>query len=148
VTRTLRPAIDSSVSSVLGWRLRATLSTTDGYTASQAAYRGQVPRSRRHRPDEPVVQSVTSAPANIADEQAGRIRRYLVTMGIRTACFIGAVLTATAGAPWWVWGSLAVLAVVLPYIAVVMVNAVAPRGAGPGSAPVTPRGDGPTQIGR
>jgi hypothetical protein len=58
------------------------------------------------------------------------------------------VPAATAGAPWWVWGSLAVLAVVLPYIAVVMVNAVAPRGAGPGSAPVTPRGDGPTQIGR
>jgi fatty acid desaturase len=94
------------------------------------------------------VQSVTSAPANLADEQAGRIRRYLVTMGIRTACFIGSVLTATAGAPWWVWGSLAVLAVVLPYIAVVMVNAVAPRMPGGSAAPVTPRGDGPDQIGR
>jgi len=107
-----------------------------------------VPRSRRHHPDEPVVQSVTSAPANLADEQAGRIRRYLVTMGVRTVCFIGSVLTATAGAPWWVWGSLAVLAVVLPYIAVVMVNAVAPRAPGSGAAPVTPRGDGPGQIGR
>jgi fatty acid desaturase len=91
---------------------------------------------------------VTSAPANLADEQSGRIRRYLITMGIRTACFIGAVLTATAGAPWWVWGSLAVLAVVLPYIAVVMVNAVAPRMPGGAAAPVTPRGDGPDQIER
>ena len=91
---------------------------------------------------------MTSAPANIADEQAGRIRRYLFTMGVRTVCFIACVLTATAGAPWWVWGTLALLAVLLPYVAVVMVNAVAPRGVGRGSAPVTPRGDGPTQIGR
>ncbi|MGA8978737.1 MAG: DUF3099 domain-containing protein [Pedococcus sp.] len=105
-------------------------------------------RSRRHHPEEPVVQSVTSAPANLADEQSGRIKRYLFTMGIRTVCFIGAVLTATSGAPWWVWGTLAMLAVVLPYVAVVMVNAVAPRGAGRGSAPVTPRGDGPARLGR
>jgi fatty acid desaturase len=107
-----------------------------------------VHRSRRHHRDEPVVQSVTTAPASIAEEQASRIKRYLFTMGIRTVCFIGAVLTATAGAPWWLWGTLALLAVVLPYVAVVMVNAVAPRGTGRGSAPVTPRGDSPHQLGR
>lgn len=107
-----------------------------------------MPRPRRHHPDEPVVQSVTSAPSNLAEEQAGRIRRYLITMAVRTVCFIGSVLTATAGAPWWVWGSLALAAVVLPYIAVVMVNAVAPRAPGTGAAPVTPRSDGPEQIGR
>ncbi len=90
---------------------------------------------------------MTSAPANLADEQSGRIKRYLFTMGVRTACFIGAVVTATAGSPWWVWGTLALLAVLLPYVAVVMVNAVTPRGVGRGSAPVTPRGDGPHQIG-
>lgn len=93
------------------------------------------------------MQSVTSVPESLADEQAGRIRRYLVTMGVRTACFILAVVTATNGAPWWVWGSLAVAAILLPYIAVVLANAVRPRTPG-SSAPVTPRGDGPHQLGR
>ncbi len=92
------------------------------------------------------MQSVTSAPESLADEQAHRIKRYLLTMGVRTVCFISAVVTASMRAPWWVWGTLAVLALVLPYIAVVMANAVSPRP--PGDAPpVTPRGDGPPQIG-
>jgi hypothetical protein len=68
-------------------------------------------------------------------------------MGIRTACFLGAVLTATMGAPWWVWGTFAVLAVLLPYVAVVMVNAVRPRRTTSGR-PVTPRADTPHQLGR
>lgn len=106
-----------------------------------------MPRAHRHHPDEPVVQSVTSVPESLAEEQSGRIRRYLITMGIRTACFIGAAVTATQGGPWWLWGSLAVAAIVLPYVAVVLANAVQPRRPG-SSAPVTPRGDGPDQIGR
>ncbi|WP_344133328.1 DUF3099 domain-containing protein [Pedococcus bigeumensis] len=106
-----------------------------------------MPRPRRHHPEEPVVQSVTSVPESLADEQAGRIRRYLVTMGIRTACFVLAAVTATKGAPWWLWGSFAVAAILLPYVAVVLANAVRPRLPG-SSAPVTPRGDGPDQIGR
>ena len=44
------------------------------------------PTTMRH--DGPVVQSVTSAPESLADEQAARIRRYLFTMGIRTTCFV------------------------------------------------------------
>ena len=64
-----------------------------------------------HRERHPVVQSVTTAPESLAEEQAARIRRYLVTMGVRTACFLLAALTATRGAPWWVWGSFSVLAV-------------------------------------
>lgn len=93
------------------------------------------------------MQSVTSVPESLAEEQTGRIRRYLITMAIRTACFIGAVVAATQGAPWWAWGSLAVAAIVLPYIAVVMANAVRPRAPG-SSASVTPRGDGPERLGR
>jgi hypothetical protein len=124
----------------------ATLSTTHGYTASDGAYRGQVPHVHRHRHDEPVVQSVTSVPESLADEQSGRIRRYLITMAIRTLCFIGAVVTATQGAPWWLWGTFAVLAILLPYVAVVLANAVRPRPPG-SSAPVTPGTDGPDQIG-
>jgi hypothetical protein len=94
-----------------------------------------------------VVQSVTSAPESLAQEQAARIKRYLLTMGVRTVCFLLAALTGTNGAPGWVWGSFALLAVVLPYIAVVMANAVRPRNEG-SSAPVTPRDEGPDQIER
>jgi hypothetical protein len=94
-----------------------------------------------------VVQSVTTAPESLRDEQAARIRRYLVTMGIRTACFLLAALTATRGAPWWVWGSFAVFAVVLPYIAVVLANAVRPRLSG-GTRAVTPVIDPTRQIER
>lgn len=102
-------------------------------------------RHRRHRDSTP-VQSITSAPDSLADEQAHRIRRYLLTMLIRTVCFLGAAVTATQGMPWWVWGTLAVGAIVLPYIAVVMANAVDPRAPG-FAAPVTPRKDPPHQIG-
>ena len=101
----------------------------------------------RHRHDGPVVQSVTSVPESLAEEQAGRIRRYLITMGIRTVCFVLAAVTATKGAPWWVWGSFAIAAIVLPYVAVVLANAVRPRLPG-SSAAVTPHSDGPDQIGR
>ena len=100
----------------------------------------------RHK-DEPVaVQSVTSAPESLEQEQAHRIKRYLVTMGVRTVCFLGAVFTGTSGAPWWVWGSLAVAAVLLPYVAVVFANAVSPRAPG-SSMPVMPSTDVPRQIG-
>ena len=70
---------------------------------------------------------MTSAPESLERDQAHRIHRYLLTMGIRTACFIGAVIAGMLSAPTWVWGSMAVLALVLPYIAVVLANAVAPR---------------------
>ena len=96
---------------------------------------------------EPLVQSVTSAPQSLADEQAARIKRYLLTMGVRTVCFVLAALTGTRGAPWWVWGTFALLAVVLPYVAVVMANAVSPRETGR-SEPVTPTDEGSDQIER
>jgi hypothetical protein len=69
-------------------------------------------------PQQPVY-SVTGARRGASDDLAQRQRRYLVSMGIRTACFILAVLT-----PFPVrWGFIAA-AIVLPYIAVVMANAV------------------------
>jgi hypothetical protein len=103
-----------------------------------------------HRPHRAhkAVQSVTSAPESLAQEQAHRIKRYLVTMAVRTVCFVGAAVSASVGASAWVWGSLAVAAIVLPYIAVVLANAVRPRAPGE-SEPVWPGDDqGPTQIGR
>jgi hypothetical protein len=67
---------------------------------------------------EPEVHRITDAGVPLSVEQEGRVRRYLWSMGIRTACVVGAVL---APSPWrWV---LAVGAVVLPYVAVVMANA-------------------------
>lgn len=100
---------------------------------------------RSHHPGPP-VQSVTSAPQSLADEQASRIRRYLLTMAVRTVCFVGAAITGMRGAPAWVWGSMAIAAIVLPYIAVVMANAVRSRPTG-GSGPVIPSPDDrPEQI--
>ncbi|HEY6742149.1 MAG TPA: DUF3099 domain-containing protein [Lapillicoccus sp.] len=81
-------------------------------------------QSRRapSRPSPPPVQSVTSAPVSAADDQGHRVRRYLLTMGIRVVC--GALALFTEG---WVRWTFVALAVVLPYIAVVMANAVGPR---------------------
>jgi hypothetical protein len=85
----------------------------------------------RHGDDrERVVQSVTSAPISGADDQSQRVRRYLLTMGIRVVC--GALALFTEG---WLRWTFVTLAVVLPYIAVVMANAVGPR-SGEAVAPV------------
>jgi hypothetical protein len=100
----------------------------------------------RHGDDqERVVQSVTSAPASGSDDQAHRVKRYLLTMGIRVVC--GALALFTEG---WLRWTFVALAVVLPYIAVVMANAVGPRSgravtpvdhAGPAALPESRAGD-------
>jgi hypothetical protein len=62
------------------------------------------------------------------------MHRYLLSMGIRTACFVLAVV-ALGMLHWTVigWG-LVIAAVILPYIAVVVANATRPRGTtGPGA---------------
>lgn len=51
-----------------------------------------------------------------------RIRRYLITMGIRIACFVLAVVFEG-----WVRWVFVAGAAILPYIAVVLANAVGPR---------------------
>ncbi|HNQ07910.1 MAG TPA: DUF3099 domain-containing protein [Tetrasphaera sp.] len=68
------------------------------------------------------VPSVTTAPESLALEQESRIKHYLITMGIRTICFLAAVPLHG----WMRWTAVA-LAVLLPYIAVVLANAVKPR---------------------
>ena len=62
--------------------------------------------------------SISSAKYGHSDEIPGRMKKYLISMIIRTACFIGAIFTE--GALRWVLiaGSL-----ILPYIAVVVANA-------------------------
>jgi Protein of unknown function (DUF3099) len=62
---------------------------------------------------------ITTATTSRNEDIRARQRRYLVAMGIRTACFIGAIFVADG---WWRW-VLVLAAVLLPYVAVVMANA-------------------------
>ncbi len=66
------------------------------------------------------VVRITTAGSSRADDIARRQRRYVFSMGIRTVCFLSAVLVG----PGWLRWVLVVGAVVLPYVAVVMANAV------------------------
>ncbi|MEP7368384.1 MAG: DUF3099 domain-containing protein [Dermatophilaceae bacterium] len=79
-------------------------------------------RKRADRASEQVF-SVTGLPASLQQDQDERVRRYLISMGIRTICFILGVILL-AGLHWTIvgWGFV-VAAVILPYIAVVMANA-------------------------
>jgi Protein of unknown function (DUF3099) len=64
------------------------------------------------------VFTITDAQRALSVEQSGRTRRYLVSMGIRTACVLGAIVV-----PGWPRWLLIAGAVVLPYLAVVVANA-------------------------
>ncbi|MBM3688287.1 MAG: DUF3099 domain-containing protein [Actinobacteria bacterium] len=79
------------------------------------------------------VYSITGAPESLSDEQGPRTRRYLISMSIRTACVILAILVP--GWPRWVFLA---GAVVLPYLAVVAANAGRRRRTSPGPAPFLP----------
>jgi hypothetical protein len=78
--------------------------------------RGHVARRRQ-----PEAVRITNAPVSRKDELAHRQRRYVISMTIRTFCFIGAVV-----AHGWLRWVLVVAAFVLPYIAVVMANKADP----------------------
>jgi hypothetical protein len=100
--------------------------------------------------DADAVRITTAAASRQADISA-RQRRYVVSMGIRTLCFLAAI----AVGPGWLRWVLFAAAVVLPYVAVVMANAASSRrdefalmGAGP-SRPELDRGgdaDDPDDI--
>lgn len=68
------------------------------------------------------VYTVTNAPLPISEDIGHRQRRYLLSMGIRTVCFLGAVFATAAGAPVWIAGILVAGALILPYISVVVAN--------------------------
>lgn len=86
---------------------------------------------RRNRP--PVV-SITGARTSLADDVSARTRRYLISMTIRTVCFVGAVI-ASGPLRWF----LVACAILLPYIAVVMANAGRESGPSDGPEPVPPQ---------
>ena len=63
-----------------------------------------------------ITTATTSREADIARRQ----RRYVFSMSLRTVCFVGAILVG----PGWLRWVLVAGAVLLPYVAVVMANAV------------------------
>jgi len=74
--------------------------------------------SIRHR-DEPI--RITTAATSRADDIATRQKRYLLSMSIRSVCFVGAIVSFLLGIS-WLWPFLIAGALVLPYVAVVMAN--------------------------
>lgn len=65
---------------------------------------------------------ITTASTSRQEEISQRQRRYVLSMSLRTVCFIAAVLTEG-----WIRWVLVAGAVVLPYVAVVMANAASTR---------------------
>lgn len=68
------------------------------------------------RAETPTYQ-ITGARRSVREDVDYRTRRYLVSMGVRTVCFVLAV--ATDG---WVRWALIAAAIVLPYLSVVFAN--------------------------
>lgn len=88
---------------------------------SAPTYDGAMARDlRRHgaRHDDEAVRITTAAPSRDVDI-AARQRRYVVSMAIRTVCFVAAIAVGP-GVLRWV---LVAAALLLPYVAVVMANA-------------------------
>ena len=66
---------------------------------------------------------ITTAAASRDDDISARQRRYVISMGIRTVCFVAAVIVGHG----WVMWVLIVAALLLPYVAVVMANAASSK---------------------
>ena len=81
-----------------------------------------VSRLHHHSPE---VHTITGARPSHDEELSLRMRRYLISMSIRTLCFILAVVCSG-----WLRWTFAGLAIVLPYVAVVAANAGPRRRAG------------------
>jgi hypothetical protein len=72
--------------------------------------------SRRSGAREPVYQ-ITGARRGVREDVNSRTRRYLFSMGIRTVCFVLAVVASG-----WLRWVLIAAALVLPYLSVVFAN--------------------------
>lgn len=73
-------------------------------------------RLGRKAPQEPVYQ-ISGARRGVRDDVNSRTRRYLISMGVRSVCFVLAVVTHG-----WIRWVLIFLALVLPYLSVVFAN--------------------------
>ena len=80
-------------------------------------------REPRHHDDAVrITTAATSRELDIAQRQ----KRYLLSMSLRSICFVGAGISALAGVD-WLWPFLIAGALILPYIAVVLANAATTR---------------------
>ncbi len=98
----------------------------------------------RRQPDDAV--RITTATRSHSDDIGARQRRYLISMGIRTACFLLAIVSM---GHWFMWVFLAA-SFVLPSVAVVVANAGASPDPEPGPEPFLdhhgrPELDGPPE---
>jgi hypothetical protein len=94
-----------------------------------------VPESREPRKQQ--VFSITTAAESQSDDRMRREKRYALSMGIRTLCFLGGVPLVMQSMPWAVLGWLLFVgAVFLPYTSVIYAN-----------AGVRKKGDGPSPFG-
>lgn len=80
-------------------------------------------QSRGQGSGDDVVRITTAPPSHGADVRT-REKRYLISMAVRTVCFVGAIVVG----PGWLRWVLILGAVFLPYVAVVMANAQPSRG--------------------
>jgi len=81
--------------------------------------------TRRQHADRDAVRITTASASRDADISA-RQRRYVISMAIRTVCFVAAIVVG----PGWLRWVLIVAALLLPYIAVVMANAASSKSDG------------------
>ncbi len=80
--------------------------------------------ARRHAHDDAAAVRITTAAESREADISARQRRYVISMGFRTLCFVGAILVG----PGWLRWVLVAAAILLPYVAVVLANSAAPRG--------------------
>jgi Mn2+/Fe2+ NRAMP family transporter len=66
---------------------------------------------------------ITTVAASREEDIRRRQRRYVLSMGFRTLCFVAAVIIGEG----WVMWVLIVAALLLPYVAVVMANAASSK---------------------
>ena len=81
----------------------------------------------RDRGEKTEAVRITTAASSRNVDIAARQRRYLLSMSLRTICFVGAVAVSFTDGPQLLMWILIAGALVLPYIAVVMANAVTSR---------------------
>lgn len=97
----------------------------------------------RNQDQDPDVIRITAAPENPATDIARRQRRYLISMTIRTLCFVGAVISYQVP---WLCFTLIAASFFLPFIAVVIANVAAPRVSPYLDGPGFDAGPGPGQL--
>lgn len=76
-----------------------------------------LPGGRRRSGSRETVYQITGARRGVRDDVNSRTRRYLISMGVRTVCFVLAVV-----ADGWLRWVLIAAAVLLPYLSVVFAN--------------------------